>query len=132
MGIDLAPFRRALESLEKGLARADSAIGDDQLRDGAIQRFEYTYELAWKSLRRVLKAESATPDDVDALSFRDVLRVCAEKGIVDDPVAWFAFRESRNASSHAYDGNKAAEVFAAAHGFARAARVLLDRLEARV
>jgi hypothetical protein len=48
--IDISSFRKAIHSLERGLARAEMAPLDEELRDRAIQRFEYTYELAWKSL----------------------------------------------------------------------------------
>ena len=59
MAIDLSSFRRALDSFDRGLARAEASPGDDELRDGAIQRFECSYELAWKSLKRVLEVEAA-------------------------------------------------------------------------
>ena len=58
MQIDLGNFRKALDSLAKGLARSESNLGDELLRDGVIQRFEYSYELAWKSLKRVLEAKA--------------------------------------------------------------------------
>ena len=128
MPIDLSSFRKALDSLEKGLARAEAEGDDELLRDGAIQRFEYTYELAWKSLKRVLEAEAAYAEEVDSLSFRDILRVGAEKGIIAHPEDWFSFREERNISSHTYDESKAIAVFKMAVSFAPAARALLCRL----
>jgi nucleotidyltransferase substrate binding protein (TIGR01987 family) len=132
MAIDLTSFRRALDSLDRGLARAEAAPGDEELRDGAIQRFEYTYELAWKSLKRVIEAEAASPDEIDLLSFRDLIRRGAERGLIDDPAEWFAFREERNISLHIYDAAKAAEVYGSTLKFAPAARRLLEDLEARV
>ena len=132
MMIDLSSFRKALDSLDRGLARAEAIPGEEELRDGAIQRFEYSYELAWKSLRRVLEAEAASPDELDLLSFRDLIRLGAERDLIDDPAAWFEFREERNISSHTYDAAKAAEVFSSSLRFAPAARRLLERLEARI
>jgi nucleotidyltransferase substrate binding protein (TIGR01987 family) len=131
MQIDLSSFRKALDGLDKGLARTEAAMDDELLRDGAIQRFEYSYELAWKSMRRVLEAEAAYPEEVDALPFRDVIRLGAEKGIIENPEDWFSFREERNISSHTYDEAKAAAVYAMARRFAPAARILLARLEVR-
>jgi nucleotidyltransferase substrate binding protein (TIGR01987 family) len=132
MSIDLTSFRKALDSLDRGLVRANSAPDDEELRDGAIQRFEYSYELAWKSLKRVLEAEAASPDEIDPLSFRDLIRLGVERGLLDDPAAWFAFREERNISSHTYDSDKAAKVYGAALEFAPLARKLLEVLEARL
>lgn len=132
MMVDLSSFRKAINSLDRGLSRAEDAADDEELRDGAIQRFEYTYELAWKSLKRVLETIAASPDEIDALSFRDLIRQGAEKGLIDDPSVWFGFREERNISSHAYDEAKAKEVYRAALAFAPEARALLERLEARL
>jgi nucleotidyltransferase substrate binding protein (TIGR01987 family) len=132
MVIDLASFRKALDSLDRGLARAEAVPGDEELRDGAIQRFEHSYELAWKSLKRVLEAEAASPDEIDLLSFRDMIRLGAERGLIDDPAEWFAFREERNISSHTYDEAKAVEVYRSTLRFAPVARRLLEKLEARI
>ena len=131
MQIDLSSLRKALDSLDNGLSRAEAAAGDELLRDGVIQRFEYTYELSWKSLKRVLEAEAGYSDEVEALPFRDVIRLAAEKGIVESPEEWFGFREERNISSHTYDETKAVAVYGSAKRFAPVARILLARLEKR-
>ena len=131
MTIDLSSFEKALASLDRGMARSLANPEDEELRDAVIQRFEYSYELAWKSLRRVLISEAASADSVEGLSFKDLIRLGAEKGLVVNPAAWFAFREERNISSHTYDADKAAEVFASAIDFAPVARELLLALRAR-
>lgn len=132
MTIDLSSFERALSSLDRGIARSRATPDDEELRDAVIQRFEFTYELAWKSLRRVLVSEAASPAQFDDLPFRDLIRLGAEKGLLDEPNAWFGFREERNISSHTYDEAKAEEVYRAALVFAPIARELFDRLSARV
>jgi nucleotidyltransferase substrate binding protein (TIGR01987 family) len=132
MRIDLSSFAKALASLDRGIARSQGSVGDEELRDAVIQRFEFSYELAWKSLRRVLVEEAPSPSELDGISFRDLIRLAAEKGLVDDPVQWFAFREERNLSSHTYDAGKAVEVYGSALSFAPVARELLRRLEARL
>ncbi|MBI4128210.1 MAG: nucleotidyltransferase substrate binding protein [Parcubacteria group bacterium] len=48
--LSLAPLKKAVASLEKALAQTK----DEFSRDSVIQRFEYTYELCWKSLKRYL------------------------------------------------------------------------------
>lgn len=59
MQIDLGSLRKALSALERGIDRAEVAPLDEELWDAVIQRFEFTYELAWKSLRRVLADKAA-------------------------------------------------------------------------
>lgn len=62
MQIDLGPFRKALSSLARGIACAEAAFLDEELRDAVIQRFEFTYryEIARKSLRLVLVEAAAS------------------------------------------------------------------------
>ena len=54
MALDLTPLERALASLEEAFQACDALPDNSLMRDGAIQRFEFTYELAWKFLRRAL------------------------------------------------------------------------------
>ncbi len=69
-----------------------------QLKAGAVKAFEYTYEMSWKTMKRLLEK-----DGVLAKSPRDVFREAAIVGFIKDPEIWFSFLEKRNLSSHAYD-----------------------------
>ena len=97
-------------------------------RDGCIQRFEYSYELCVKSLRRQLEELADSPADIDALGYKDMLRVAVERGLIQDALPWFGFRELRNITSHAYDPDKAAQVFDGIPVFLEHAQRLLARL----
>lgn len=87
MTLDLSSLERAAASLGRALARASNAPGDEDLRDACIQRFEYTFELCWKMLKRCLELDLPTPSEVDAYSFRQLLRVGGERGLVADVAA---------------------------------------------
>lgn len=52
--LDLTPLNKALKKLVEEFSRYQSGITDDQVRDGLIQRFEFTYELSHKMIRRYL------------------------------------------------------------------------------
>ncbi|RMH54251.1 MAG: nucleotidyltransferase, partial [Candidatus Hydrogenedentota bacterium] len=52
--LDLHSFQGALESLRRGIERARRVPEDEEVRDAVIQRFEYSFELAWKMLKRRL------------------------------------------------------------------------------
>jgi hypothetical protein len=69
--------------LERAATRALGAPVDEELRDATIQRFEYTYELAWKMLERHLEAVVPDPARIDTLSFRELMREGAERGLID-------------------------------------------------
>jgi len=129
MGLDFSSLQKALASLDRAIQRALNDTRDEELRDAVIQRFEYTYELSWKMLKRRLEADSASPSSVDAMSFRELIREGAERGLIEDVEAWMLYRSQRNLTSHVYDAEKAARVFETAVQFAGAARSLLDALQ---
>jgi len=121
----LTAFRKALGSLESVLQIPRT----DVVRDAAIQRFEYTYEIAWKMIRRHLKSLDVT--EVDSMSRRELFREAARVGLIPDPELWFDYHDARNRTSHVYNESVADEVYSAATQFAPDARRLLDELEAR-
>jgi nucleotidyltransferase substrate binding protein (TIGR01987 family) len=131
MLLDLSSFDKALASLDRAAIRAQAAPADEELRDAVIQRFEYTYELAWKMLKRHLEQVVPDPARMDGLSFRELIREGAERGIVAEAEPWFEYRHQRSLTSHAYNAEPAALVFQTALRFRDAARNLLSELERR-
>lgn len=131
MSLDFSPLEKALNSLNRALVRAVAASGDEELRDACIQRFEYTFELCWKMLKRQLELELPNPTEVDGYSYRQLFRIAAERGLVQNVEAWFDYRERRNITSHTYDEEKAAKVFEALPAFAGHAEELLSSLKER-
>ena len=137
--LDFNPLRMALQALQDGLAVVQDLAWFDQqdakvrntLIAGVIQSFEFVYEISIKMLRRQLEREADNPVDIDQAGFRDLLRIAAEKGLIDDVEAWFAFRQMRNITAHTYDQAKARQVYQGTQAFLAHARGLLDRLEAR-
>ncbi|MDN5923570.1 MAG: nucleotidyltransferase substrate binding protein [Xanthomonadales bacterium] len=137
--LDLSALRRAITSLEQSIAIISNEVWFQQqsdamqntLRAGAIQNFEFVYEISIKMIRRQLELEAASPADIDTSSFRDLMRRAGEKGLIDDVHAWFNYRHMRNLTAHTYDQAKAKEVYASSLTFADAARALLDALAAR-
>ncbi|HUB08816.1 MAG TPA: nucleotidyltransferase substrate binding protein [Myxococcales bacterium] len=133
----MVPFRldaleAALSQLAKGLTRARANPGDEELRDAVIQRFEYTYELAWTTLKRFVQTHLPAGSRVDEMSLAELIRTGSEAGLLrSDWPAWKRFRELRGATSHTYDRAKAEEVFAAIPEFETEARHLLERLRER-
>ena len=133
--LDLSSMEKAVRSLEVAVEIYDrSPLPDDHaekvvLRDGVIQRFEFTYELSWKMLKCFL--EEYGLERPDRLSNRDLFRVGHEQEIIDDPEKWFLYLRMRNLTSHVYDEAKATEVFRAARQFLPDVQSFLDRLKNR-
>lgn len=124
--IVLTPLKKAVDSLKLALVQPK----DEFVRDAVIQRFEYTYELAWKMLKRHLD-ESEGAATVDPLSRKDLFRLGGERGIVGNVEAWLVYHRARNETSHVYDESKAEQVYEIAARFAADAERLLAELERR-
>ncbi len=106
-----APFERAIQRLEEGLVRYRSDTTDALVRDGLIQRFEFTYELGHKILKRYLEYASANPEQFDRMTFQDLIRTANEQGLLlGEWIDWRGFREMRAKSSHTYDEEMSLEV----------------------
>ena len=86
-----------------------------------------TFELAVRLLRRHL--EETEPAGVKQLPFDDLVRLGAERGLIDSPVDWFGFREKRYITPDRYDEGKAEQIYAALPAFAARAVYLLAALE---
>ena len=119
----LTPFEKALELLESVLQVPKDAI----VRDATIQRFEYTYELAWKMIKRHL--DWAGHAGTAALSKRELFREAANTKLITSADAWFDYHQARNETSHTYEETAADEVYEAARKFAPDARALLNELK---
>lgn len=131
MQLDFSSYEKALASLQRVLERSRTIPDDEDIRDACIQRFEYTYELAYKMLKRQLEQELPSSEELDHLPFKELIRVGAERGLIADPQRWFDYRDKRNISSHTYDEAKAREVFDILTEFTADAVSLLSRLKAR-
>ena len=130
--IDITPLKRALQRLEEGLAEWSAQSGNTLLRDGVIQRFEFTYELSHKMLRRFLEAGAAGPGEISRLSFPDLIRVAGERGVLQSSWnEWKEYRQAQTNTSHTYDEAKALSVIEVVPKFAADVRALVRTLEAQ-
>ena len=129
MAVDISPFLKTVERLAVGLARYRTDENDSHLRDGLIQQFEFTYDVAHKTLRRVLEARAADPAEIDRMSFPTLIRTAFEQGLLEEGwPKWQDFRENRNITSHTYDEDLARKVANAIPRFLDEARDLADKL----
>ncbi|MCY3934378.1 MAG: HI0074 family nucleotidyltransferase substrate-binding subunit [Chloroflexi bacterium] len=136
MKLDLTPLENAVAQLEDSLVQYESDIVrrypmiQNQMRAGAIQAFEVTYELSVKMMRRYLEQISANPAEVDQLDFRNLLRMAMQQELLhSEPDAWIRYRADRGATSHAYNEARAERVFQGILEFLREARHLLKGLQ---
>jgi nucleotidyltransferase substrate binding protein (TIGR01987 family) len=131
--LDITPLVNAVDRLREGLARHRSEPTDEQLRDGLIQRFEFTYELCHRVLRRFIRGRAASPEDVDRMAFQDLIRTANQQGLLlGDWPAWHRYRDFRARTSHTYHAETARQVVEAIPGFLAEAEYLRDELRKRL
>jgi nucleotidyltransferase substrate binding protein (TIGR01987 family) len=132
LSLDLSSFEKVIASLNTALdvytATQHSAGSSEHelMRDGVIQRFKYTFELAWKMIKRYLQEYGL--ERVDSLTNRDLFRLGYEQGLVREAEIWFDYLTKRNLTSHTYNQVTAEAVYQSAQAFLYDARFLLDQL----
>lgn len=87
-------LRKAVETLQQAISDDD---GGEYLRDAIIQRFEYSFELAWKLVKAMLNEQG-----VQTQGPKDVLRSAGELSIVGNIDTWLELLEARNLTVHSY------------------------------
>ncbi|MDX5406048.1 nucleotidyltransferase substrate binding protein [Rheinheimera fenheensis] len=133
MSLDISPLINAIARLSEGLQRYQQDITDIQIRDGLVQRFEFTYEISHKMLKRYLEQSSASPDQFDVMPFADLIRTANEQGLLQgDWPAWRGYRDMRSKTSHTYDEDIALQVVAGIPAFLAEAQFLAAQLTERL
>jgi nucleotidyltransferase substrate binding protein (TIGR01987 family) len=103
-------WRQRYANFQKAFLQLDKAVDineyNDLEREGLIQRFEYTIELAWKTLQDLLAAKGYE----DVKGPKPVIRQAFQDGYLLDGDAWLDMWESRLKSSHTYDEDTAIEI----------------------
>ena len=81
MKLDITSLEKATISLENAIKEYEKT-NNEFVRDSCIQRFEYTYELSWKTIKRFIEETSANPNEVDLMSFQELIREANEKDLL--------------------------------------------------
>lgn len=100
-------FQKAFAQLDKAARLAEERDLSDLERQGLIQAFEFTHELAWNTLRDFLKAHGSTKK---LYGSKDATREAFAQGLLTAGEEWMEMIESRNETSHAYNEDTAAEI----------------------
>lgn len=98
----LTSLRNAVVRLREALAVAETDVS----RDAAIQRFEFCFELAWKTIQ-----ECARGEGLECQSPKGCLKLAFKTGWIEDEQGWLAMIEDRNRTTHTYDEQLAKDVY---------------------
>lgn len=102
-------LKQSFTNLKKALGRLEEALKEDSenslIVDGTIQRFEFTIEIYWKMLKRLLLSEG-----IEAKTPRETLKEAYQVGWLQNEQAWLQMLKDRNETSHAYDEKMARNI----------------------
>lgn len=100
-------YKRAFVLLREAIETMDERELTQLEKEGIIQRFEYTWELAWKVIKDYLEHEGVTLDKITPAS---VIRAAFAAKIIKDGETWMQALDARNKMSHVYSLKKFEEV----------------------
>lgn len=114
MDSNLPRWEQKQQSYHKTLNRLANVVDEMNKRqlndieaDGLIQRFEFTFELAWKLIKSYAEYQGI---DKEIMGSRDAIRWAFESRLIDRSDVWMEMVKRRNDTSHTYDESIASEV----------------------
>ena len=104
-------YQKALQRLKDNIEYFSTFLAEnttpvDILKQGLIQSFEFTHELAWN----VMKDYAVYQGNSEIRGSRDAVRYSAQVGLISDGFGWMEMIQSRNSSSHTYNEDTANEI----------------------
>ena len=120
-------YNRNLKSFEKALLQLGDALEESEspiVRDACLQRFEFSYELLWKTLKVFLEEIHG----VRAVSPRQVFKEAFALSIIDEELTFVEMIESRNTLSHTYNEEQATKIYVKCADYLKAMKNVLAQL----
>jgi nucleotidyltransferase substrate binding protein (TIGR01987 family) len=120
-------FERALERFRIVVAEREQWAAEghgDIVLDVAAKRFEFTYEMAWKALKRMLDYQG-----IDARAPRPIFKEAYAQGLLNDEQVWLDMIEMRKLSSHVYDEHEISRILVELERYLAAFDALLAKLK---
>ena len=131
--IDLTAFENAINSLCDVINIYNSDKSNIYMRDSMIQRFECTYSLSLKLIKRYFAKTALEKENIDGMTFNEIIRTANKMELLLSKLEkWDDFRQKRNMTSHTYDENIAKDVVEIIPEFKDEAEFLLNRLKEKL
>lgn len=99
-------YQKALKQLQEAMELMDKRSLSNLEKQGVIQAFEYTHELAWKTIKDFLESRG----NVEIYGSRDATKEAFKLEIIEDGEIWMQIIKSRNLTNHTYDESTADEI----------------------
>ncbi len=126
----ISALENAVNKLDEILIRYNNDTTDDGIRDSVIQRFEFTYSIALKAIKKYLIERAFIVEDVNEMSFNEMVRTANQLNLLNSNLeTWSEYRKMRNLSSHTYDEEIALKVVSVIPEFYDEVLYLIDKLK---
>ncbi len=102
----LQSFRKAFSRLAEAVELAEKRKLSRLEKQGLIQAFEFTHELAWNVLKDYLEAQGVQ----DVVGSRGATREAFKNGLIVEGEVWMEMIKSRNQTTHTYNEATANEI----------------------
>ena len=102
-----ANYKKALATIKNAVELSEERSLSDLEKQGVIQGFEFTFELAWNVMKDYLEEQGIS----GIIGSKNAIRQAFNKGLIEDGDTWMNMVESRNLASHSYDEETANEIF---------------------
>ena len=96
-------FSKALSQLKKFIEKGELNELEEQ---GLIKAFEYTFELAWNTLKDYFEEQG----DTGIHGSRDAIRLAFKRGLIKEGETWMAMIKDRTMTVHTYNEETAREI----------------------
>ncbi len=127
---DITPLDNAVKRLGDVLDRYQRVPSDDVVRDSVIQRFEFTYSTALKTLQKYFIEQAFIVEKINNMTFNAMIRTANQLDLLKSNLEkWTEFREMRNLTSHTYDEEIAEKVVRVVPDFYEEVKFLLQKLK---
>ncbi len=130
--IEISNLKKALTQLKNHYELSQSENNPEKkfaFETATVKSFEYVYEISVKLLKRFLRENLSSEEELKLVSFKELVRIGAESNFIDDPKQWFEYREKRNITSHTYDEEKSHEILKTIPEFIKHVENLLTKFQ---
>ena len=123
----LENFAKALSNLNEAVELASERPLSKLEQQGLLKSFEFTYELAWKSIKDYLEVQGLS----GIIGSRDAFRLALQNGLINEGDTWQDMVDDRNLLSHDYDEKIATAIAMRCPAYAKLLNAYLKTMSAR-
>lgn len=101
-------FQKIIKRIEEVLQKKPADIF---VKESAVKRFEFGFDLAWKSVKEFARQEGALKEEEECFSPRSCFKAAKRLGLLEDVEPWYEMIKGRNEATHIYEESMASDIY---------------------